>query len=61
MCPSPRITKHNCEVAFGAVVTRSPGYLLVLPDEALGANLLGMSFLSKVRWTYERGKLVLEQ
>ena len=24
-------------------------------------NLLGMSFLSRVRWTYERGKLVLEQ
>jgi aspartyl protease family protein len=34
---------------------------LVHPDEALGVNLLGMSFLSKVRWTHERGKLVLEQ
>jgi len=34
---------------------------LVHPDEALGVNLLGMSFLSRVRWTYERGRLVLEQ
>jgi aspartyl protease family protein len=34
---------------------------LVLPDEALGANLLGMGFLSRVRWTYERGRLVIEQ
>jgi aspartyl protease family protein len=34
---------------------------LVHPDDALGVNLLGMSFLSKVRWTHERGKLLLEQ
>jgi aspartyl protease family protein len=34
---------------------------LVHPDEALGVNLLGMSFLSRIRWTHERGKLVLEQ
>jgi len=34
---------------------------LVTPDEALGVNLLGMSFLSRVRWTHERGRLVLEQ
>jgi aspartyl protease family protein len=34
---------------------------LVHPDEALGVNLLGMSFLSRVRWTHERGRLVLEQ
>jgi aspartyl protease family protein len=34
---------------------------LVLPDEALGANLLGMGFLSRVRWTYERGRLLIEQ
>jgi aspartyl protease family protein len=34
---------------------------LVQPDEALGVNLLGMSFLSRVRWTHERGKLILEQ
>lgn len=34
---------------------------LVVPDSALGVNLLGMSFLSRVRWTHERGRLVLEQ
>lgn len=34
---------------------------LVHPDEALGVNLLGMSFLSRVRWTHDRGKLILEQ
>jgi aspartyl protease family protein len=34
---------------------------LVHPDESLGVNLLGMSFLSRLRWTHERGKLVLEQ
>ena len=33
----------------------------VHPDEALSVNLLGMSVLSRVRWTHERGKLVLEQ
>lgn len=34
---------------------------IVLPDEALGQNLLGMSFLSHVRWEYRDGRLVLEQ
>jgi aspartyl protease family protein len=34
---------------------------LIAPDEALSVNLLGMSFLSRVRWTHERGKLTLEQ
>ncbi len=34
---------------------------LVLPDEALAQNLLGMSFLSRVRWEHRDGKLVLEQ
>jgi aspartyl protease family protein len=34
---------------------------LVLPDEALGQNLLGMSFLSRVNWTQKNGKLILEQ
>jgi aspartyl protease family protein len=34
---------------------------VVLPDEALAQNLLGMSFLSKVHWSYLGGKLVLEQ
>jgi aspartyl protease family protein len=34
---------------------------LIHADESLGVNLLGMSFLSRVRWTHERGKLILEQ
>jgi aspartyl protease family protein len=34
---------------------------LVVPDDALSTNLLGMSFLSRVKWTHDRGRLVLEQ
>jgi aspartyl protease family protein len=34
---------------------------IVLPDEALGENLLGMSFLSRVRFEHRNGRLVLEQ
>ncbi|HEY1545703.1 MAG TPA: TIGR02281 family clan AA aspartic protease [Xanthobacteraceae bacterium] len=34
---------------------------LVLPDDALAQNLLGMSFLSRVRWEHRDGRLVLEQ
>jgi aspartyl protease family protein len=34
---------------------------IVLPDEALGQNLLGMTFLSRVRWEHRNGQLVLEQ
>jgi aspartyl protease family protein len=34
---------------------------VVVPDEALAMNLLGMTFLSRVKWTHDRGKLVLEQ
>jgi aspartyl protease family protein len=34
---------------------------LVVPDSALSGNLLGMSFLSRVRWTQDHGQLVLEQ
>jgi aspartyl protease family protein len=34
---------------------------LVVPDRALSGNLLGMSFLSRVRWTQDHGELVLEQ
>ena len=47
-------------VEVGNIVVRDlPA--LVSPDSALGMNLLGMSFLSRVRWTHERGKLILEQ
>ena len=34
---------------------------LVVPDESLSVNLLGMTFLSRVKWTHDRGRLVLEQ
>jgi aspartyl protease family protein len=35
---------------------------LIIPDEALSENLLGLSFLSKLRrFEYSNGKLVLEQ
>ena len=35
---------------------------MVLPDEALGQNLLGVSFLSRLkRYEYANGRLVLEQ
>ena len=47
-------------VEVGNIVVRDlPA--LVHADESLGVNLLGMSFLSKLRWTHERGKLILEQ
>ena len=35
---------------------------MVLPDEALSENLLGLSFLSKLkRFEYANGQMVLEQ
>ena len=35
---------------------------MVLPDEALSENLLGLSFLSRLkRFEYANGKMVLEQ
>jgi aspartyl protease family protein len=33
----------------------------VMPDEALKTNLLGMTFLSRVKFSHDRGRLVLEQ
>jgi aspartyl protease family protein len=47
-------------VEIGNIVVRDVP-ALVHSDEALGVNLLGMSFLSRVRWTHERGKLIIEQ
>ena len=47
-------------VEIGGIVVRDL-LAFVHPDEALSVNLLGMSFLSRVRWTHDRGKLVLEQ
>jgi aspartyl protease family protein len=47
-------------VEIGNIVVRDlPA--LVSPDEALGVNLLGMSFLSRVRWSHDRGNLIIEQ
>jgi aspartyl protease family protein len=47
-------------VEVGNIVVRDlPA--LISPDDALGVNLLGMSFLSRVRWSHERGKLIIEQ
>ena len=47
-------------VEVGNIVVRDVP-ALVHADEALGVNLLGMTFLSRVRFSHERGKLILEQ
>jgi len=47
-------------VEIGPLTVRNVA-ALVLPDEALSQNLLGMSFLSRVRWEHRNGRLVLEQ
>jgi aspartyl protease family protein len=47
-------------VELGGILVRDVD-ALVVPDEALGTNLLGMTFLSRVKWSYDRGRLVLEQ
>jgi aspartyl protease family protein len=48
-------------VELGGLVVRDVD-ALVLPDEALSENLLGLSFLSKLkRFEYANGKMVLEQ
>ncbi len=48
-------------VEIGDLVVRDVA-ALVLPDEALSGNLLGLSFLSRLRrFEYSDGKLVLEQ
>src|SRR3954453_15038171 len=48
-------------VEIGGLVVRDVD-AMVLPDEALSENLLGLSFLSRLkRFEYAGGKLVLEQ
>ena len=48
-------------VEVGGLVVRDVD-AMVLPDEALSENLLGLSFLSKLsRFEYSNGRLVLEQ
>jgi aspartyl protease family protein len=49
---------HMVEVG-GIVVRDVTGF--VLPDQALSDNLLGMSFLSRVKWNHDRGRLTIEQ
>jgi aspartyl protease family protein len=48
------------KVEVGAVTVRDVK-AMVVPDELLKVNLLGMSFLSRLRWTQDGGQLVLEQ
>jgi aspartyl protease family protein len=48
-------------VELGGLIVRDVD-AMVLPDEALSENLLGLSFLSKLkRFEYASGKMVLEQ
>jgi aspartyl protease family protein len=47
-------------VEVGGITLRNVA-ALVLPDEALAQNLLGMSFLSRIHWQYQGGRLELEQ
>ena len=48
-------------VDVGGIVVRDVD-AMVLPDEALSENLLGLSFLSKLkRYEYANGRMVLEQ
>ena len=48
-------------VELGGIVVRDVE-AMVLPDTALSENLLGLSFLSKLkRYEYSNGKMVLEQ
>jgi len=47
-------------VEVGDIVVRDLPALIV-PDTMLNVNLLGMTFLSRLRWSHERGRLMLEQ
>jgi aspartyl protease family protein len=47
-------------VEINGITVRDVAAVMVA-DEALSTNLLGMTFLSRVKWTHDRGKLVLEQ
>ena len=52
---------HIAMIDIGGVIVRDVD-AMVLPDEALSENLLGLSFLSKLkRFEYANGKMVLEQ
>jgi aspartyl protease family protein len=52
---------HLAMVDVGGLLVRDVD-ALVLPDEALSENLLGLSFLSKLkRFEYSNGQMVLQQ
>ncbi len=52
---------HLAMVEVGGLIVRDVD-AMVLPDEALSENLLGLSFLSKLkRFEYANGQMVLEQ
>jgi aspartyl protease family protein len=48
------------KVEIGDIVVRDVR-ALIQQDDTLAVDLLGMTFLSKVKWTHDRGRLVLEQ
>jgi aspartyl protease family protein len=51
---------HLRTIAVGSIMVYDlPAF--VTPDEALAVDLLRMSFLSRVRWSQNRGRLILEQ
>jgi aspartyl protease family protein len=47
-------------VEIGGITVRDVD-ALVVPDESLSTNLLGMTFLSRVKFSHDHGRLVLEQ
>jgi aspartyl protease family protein len=47
-------------VEVGDITVRNVA-AVIIPDQALSQNLLGMSFLSRVRWQQENGRLILDQ
>ena len=52
---------HLAVVEVGGLIVRDVD-AMVLPDEALSENLLGLSFLAKLkRFEYANGQMVLEQ
>ena len=53
-----RVTLNRIEING---ITVRDVQAIVVPDDQLAVNLLGMSFLSRVKWSHDRGKLVLEQ
>ncbi|HWP25232.1 MAG TPA: TIGR02281 family clan AA aspartic protease [Xanthobacteraceae bacterium] len=48
------------KVEVGDIVVRDVR-ALIQQDDTLAVDLLGMTFLSKIKWTHDRGQLVLEQ